>query len=240
MLAVDSTSAKRAVGAAHGPRAVLLDALGTLVHFPPPWPLLMQQLAALGVVVAEGEAKGAMQAEMAHYREHHAIASDAGGLARLRADCTEVLARRLPAAAGLEPALLQSALLASLRFTAYPEARRVLAGLAAAGVPLVVVSNWDVSLHGVLADVGLSELLTGVVTSAEHGTAKPGRSIFAAGLALAGVQDPGQALHVGDDLDADVGGARAAGIEPVLLRRDGAAGPHGVRTLATLDGLLLP
>lgn len=222
-----------------GLSAVLFDALGTLVFFPPPWPLLVGELAELGVEVGEAEARDALRAEIAFYREHHGSASDAAGLARLRAQCTAVLARHLPAAAALEPAALQRALLASLRFTAYPEAARVLAGLSAAGVPLVVVSNWDVSLHRVLADTGLAGFFAGVVTSAEHGSAKPGGSIFAAGLALAGVDDPSGVLHVGDDLDADVAGARAAGLEPVLVSRDGALGPPGVRTLANLDGLLL-
>ena len=44
---------------------------------------------------------------------------------------------------------------------------------ARAGLRLVVVSNWDVSLHEVLARTGLTPLLDGAVTSAEVGAAKP-------------------------------------------------------------------
>ena len=43
---------------------------------------------------------------------------------------------------------------------------------------------------------------------------------------------------VGDSLDADVAGARAAGIEPVLVVRDGAAPVEGVRTIASLSSLV--
>jgi putative hydrolase of the HAD superfamily len=224
------------------PAAILLDALGTLVFFPPPWPLLVEELRRRGVEVSEANARTALRAEIAYYRAHHAVASDAAGLARLRADCTAVLAQHLPAAGALHPAELQGALLASLRFTPYPEVPHVLAALAARGVALVVVSNWDVSLHGVLEQAGLARHLAGVVTSAQHGAAKPDASIFAAGLALAGVRDPSRALHAGDDLEADVAGARAAGIEAVLVSREDAslARSCGVRTVATLDGLLLP
>jgi len=218
---------------------VLLDALGTLVFFPPPWPLLVAELGRRGVEVTEGEARVAFRAEIAHYRAHHAAASDAAGLARLRADCTQVLARNLPPAVGtIGPDELQDALLSSLRFTAYPEVPRVLQELRDQGVPLVVVSNWDVSLHGVLEATGLVGFFAGVITSAEHGAAKPDASIFAAGLALAGGVEPGQAVHVGDDLEADVAGARAAGLTPVLVSRGCEPGPPGVRTVATLDGLL--
>ena len=47
------------------------------------------------------------------------------------------------------------ALLAALRFRAFPEAPAVLRALRARGARLVVVSNWDVSLHDVLERTGL-------------------------------------------------------------------------------------
>jgi FMN phosphatase YigB (HAD superfamily) len=42
---------------------------------------------------------------------------------------------------------------------------------------------------------------------------------------------------VGDSLDEDVAGARAAGIEPVLIRREGGGPAPGVRTIASLAEL---
>ena len=110
------------------------------------------------------------------------------------------------------------------------------------GIRLVVVSNWDVSLDEVLVETGLRELVDGVVTSVAAGEPKPGGAAFARGLALAGAE-PGAAWHAGDDLDADVGGALAAGIRPVLVDRDGDAGPPPdgvpvVRTLRELPALV--
>ena len=84
--------------------------------------------------------------------------------------------------------------------------------------------------------MGLAALLDAVVTSASVGVRKPGVAIFERALALAGAR-PDEAVHVGDSVEDDVAGARAAGIEPVLVRRDGGAGPPGVRTIATLAAL---
>ena len=50
---------------------MLLDALGTLVELERPWPHLVDELAARGVVVGEDVARAAMLAEMAYYRAHH-------------------------------------------------------------------------------------------------------------------------------------------------------------------------
>ncbi len=226
---------------ADGIRAVLLDALGTLVELVPPWPALVRELDVRGVQVPEALAREAMLAEMAYYRAHHAEAGDAAGLADLRARCARVLGGALgEPARGLGAADLLAAMMASLRFVAYPEAERVLGELRGRGVRLVVVSNWDVSLHEVLARTGLAALVDGAVTSAEVGVAKPDPAIFAAGLEVAGGVAPGDALHAGDSLDADVAGARAAGLRAVLVRREGDAVQvdPSVRVIASLDGLL--
>jgi putative hydrolase of the HAD superfamily len=142
------------------------------------------------------------------------------------------------ARADLPPAAaLVAPLLASLRFTLYPEVRMALARYRERGLGLVVVSNWDISLHAVLGSLGLRPLLDGIVTSAESGSRKPSPIIFEQALRLLGVS-PAHALHVGDSIDEDVGGARAAGIEPVLVSREGAPGPVGVRTISGLDPAL--
>ena len=99
-----------------------------------------------------------------------------------------------------------------------------------------MVSNWDVSLHDVWT-LGLAPLLDGVVTSAEVGARKPDAAIFARALEIAGVRAE-QAVHVGDSLEEDVAGARAAGIEPVLIRRDGSPGPPDTRTITNLIELV--
>lgn len=177
---------------------------------------------------------------MAYYRANHDIASDRAGLAVLRARCTEVLRAELPASAqALAAEDLQAALMASLRFRPYPEVPAVLAQLRAAGIRTVVASNWDVSLHDVLAATGLDRLVDGVVTSAELGAAKPDPALFRRALEVAGAR-PGEAVHAGDSVEHDVAGAIAAGVRPVLVARGGQAPagvPAGVTVLGTLAGL---
>jgi putative hydrolase of the HAD superfamily len=116
-----------------------------------------------------------------------------------------------------------------------------LRALRAAGMRLVVVSNWDVSLHEALAATGLAPLVDAAVSSAEAHAAKPDPAIFARALALAGTPGepvaPADALHAGDSPEHDVAGARAAGIAPVLVARDGAQAPPGVPAIADLSAL---
>jgi putative hydrolase of the HAD superfamily len=216
-------------------RAVLLDALGTLIELPAPWPALASELAARGVAVTEDEARAALLEEMAHYRAHHDEATGPAELDDLRDRCTEVLRGALPERAR-QVEDLRGALLGALRFRPYPEVPGVLAELGELGVARVVVSNWDVSLRGVLDDTGLAPLLDGLVISAEVGAAKPDPAIFERALEVAGA-GPGEALHVGDTVDVDVAGALAAGLRAVHLDRSG-ADREAMTTLAELPGLV--
>ena len=81
-------------------------------------------------------------------------------------------ARRCPSTR-VEVGDLERGAARSLRFRPIRRCRRRSRALRERGARLVVVSNWDVSLHDVLRDTGLDALLDGVVTSAEIGAAKP-------------------------------------------------------------------
>ncbi len=220
------------------PTAILLDALGTLVALEPPAPRLRDELARrFGLEVSEREAAHALAAEIAYYRAHLDDGRDEPGLQALRRRCAGVLREALPPA-GLELELepLLDALLASLRFAAFADARPALEAACARGQRLVVASNWDVSLHGVLRTLELEPLLDGIITSAEVGSRKPAPAIFERALALVGARAD-EVIHVGDSLDEDVAGARAAGIEPVLVRRGLGPPVSGVLTISSLDEL---
>jgi putative hydrolase of the HAD superfamily len=222
---------------ASGARALLLDALGTLVALEPPAPRLREQLAAcFGVQVTLAQAERAIAAEIAFYRAHLDAAKDEESLAELRDQCARVLRAALPASSGLSgipPASMVAVLLGSLEFTEFEDVRPALRAARDRGCRLVVVSNWDVSLHQVLERLDLVGLVDGVVTSAEVGERKPAPAIFHRALELAGVA-ASDALHVGDSLEEDVAGARAAGIEPILLTRGRPPGSAGVRVIASL------
>jgi putative hydrolase of the HAD superfamily len=219
------------MGAHSTHQAVLLDALGTLISFEPPAPRLRLALRErLGVDVSEQAAEAAMRAEISYYRAHLHEGRDAASLADLRARCAAAMGPVL----GVEVPV--DVLLDALRFFAYPDVARALRELREAGLKLVVVSNWDHSLHERLQETGLAPLLDGAVASAEVGSAKPDGAIFAAALELAGT---GDAWHVGDTVEADVEGALNAGLRPVLIARGATpAAPDGVPVIDSLGGLL--
>ncbi len=218
------------------PRAILLDALGTLVELEPPAPLLVDSLAARGIAVPLDAAERAVIAEMTYYRANLHLGGDRDSLAVLRGRCAQEMAAQLPGEVrSLEEDEVTEVMLESLSFAAYPDAVPALEALRALGLRLVVVSNWDCSLPDALESAGLAGHVDGAVASAELGSAKPDPAPFEAALAIAGVS-ASEAWHVGDQVEVDVVGARNAGIEPVLVDRWGAR-PEGVRAIDALTEL---
>ena len=124
-------------------------------------------------------------------------------------------------------------LLGAIRFHPFEDAAPALAALRARGLATVCVSNWDVSLHGVLERCGLSSGLDAVVCSAEAGAAKPEPAIFERALAIAGCS-PEEAVHVGDTPEEDLAGARAAGLRGLLIRREGGGDVSSLDEVAEL------
>lgn len=223
-------------------RIVTLDALGTLVELRQPAPLLAVELQARGAQVSDRQAGAAIIEEIAYYRGHLGLGSDAASLARLRENCAAVLRAALERAGAdlgeMPQVSVLEALLAALRFEPYPDAAAALQALRASGHRLVVVSNWDISLHEMLERTGLRELVDGALSSAEVGAAKPDPEIFRRALELAGCSAEG-GLHAGDSVENDVAGALAAGLRPVLVAREGRPDgvPAGVEVIGSLDEL---
>jgi putative hydrolase of the HAD superfamily len=104
------------------------------------------------------------------------------------------------------------------------------------------VSNSDGRVEAALEAAGLRDCFDVVLDSALFGTEKPDPAIFRAALAALGVA-PEESLFVGDLYEVDILGARAAGIEAILLLPDTASAPAGVRRIGSLAALadqLLP
>lgn len=219
-------------------KAVLLDALGTLVELQPPAPRLQRLLGHAGFDVGEEQAAAGFAGEIAYYIDHHLEGSNPERLERLRDRCAEEMRRALDLPE-LDHATARRAMLEALEFRPYPDALPALRELRERGVTLVVASNWDCSLPDWLGPVGIMGLVDGVVTSAEVGASKPDPRVFERALAVAGAA-PSEALHVGDTVDNDVEGAAAAGVRAVLVQREGEppAGVEAVRSLRELAALL--
>lgn len=95
--------------------------------------------------------------------------------------------------------------------------------LSACEVPVCVVSNID--RGDIEAAIDHHRLvLPNLVTSDDVGAYKPHRAIFDAGLEVLGLA-PGEVLHIGDSLSADVAGANALGIRVAWVNPRGRSAP---------------
>ena len=106
----------------------------------------------------------------------------------------------------------------------------------AADLALGLISNWDNRLAGLIDGLGLGEELDTVVSSAEVGLHKPDPRIFELACERLGV-DPREAAHVGDHHYADIVGARAVGMQPVLIDRHADEVSWSPGFVVTLDDL---
>jgi putative hydrolase of the HAD superfamily len=104
-----------------------------------------------------------------------------------------------------------------------PGSRDALRQLAALGMRLAIVSNAGGDTEQRMREYGICQIGPGpgaavgaILDSTVVGVAKPDPRIFE--LALEALDVPAErAIHVGDTPGADVDGARAAGVEPVLM-----------------------
>ena len=129
------------------------------------------------------------------------------------------------------------------RFSA-PDAWRIfddvlpaLDALATAGIRLAVISNWDERLRPLLQQLELSDYFETIIVSCEAGFAKPSPVIFENAIKKLGLP-PESILHVGDNLTADVQGARGAGFRAVRIDRTSpAVADQQIGSLAELESL---
>jgi len=103
-------------------------------------------------------------------------------------------------------------------FELYDDVPDVLRQLAAHGLRIGLISNTQRCLTTFQSHFELEGLITGTVSSFEHGRMKPHRSIFDAALARVGVE-AADAVMVGDSIRQDIEGALGAGMRAVLLHR---------------------
>ena len=104
----------------------------------------------------------------------------------------------------------------------YDDAKASLDALRSRGLILAMISNFDSRVLGIIQGLGIADYFDSVFISSSAGFAKPSDGIFRLALERHGIA-PDQALHVGDSPETDIEGALRAGVRPVLLDRDGGA-----------------
>jgi putative hydrolase of the HAD superfamily len=122
----------------------------------------------------------------------------------------------------------------------YDDVLPTLDRLAALGLRLAVISNWDDRLRDLLRRLALDVRFETIVVSSELGHAKPHPKIFAEAISRLGVPAH-RVLHIGDSAEADLHGARSAGLHALqILRTAPASGADHLQSLLELPDRLAP
>jgi len=116
----------------------------------------------------------------------------------------------------------------------YPEVMDVLESLRRMPLRLFILSNWDSRLTDICNNLGLAPFFHEIIISSIVGFEKPDPEIFRIALSRAKIE-PAYALHVGDDRDLDFLAARKAGMNALLLDRDGRYDPQPFRITSLRD-----
>jgi HAD superfamily hydrolase (TIGR01549 family) len=119
----------------------------------------------------------------------------------------------------------------------YPDVRPALESLYSRRLHLGLISNAPADTGRVVEALGLRRYITNIVISGAVGYTKPNPEIFRIALRNARVQ-PADAVHVGDVYEADVVGARNAGMEGILLDRQNTSARTDCPVLNTLERIL--
>ncbi|MCG6964838.1 MAG: HAD-IA family hydrolase [Acidobacteria bacterium] len=212
----------------NGFAAVSFDAGNTLLAADPAPPVLYARvLSRLGAEVTAEEV-GPVFAEV--WAEAQQDARDgldryqaaAGGERAWWAGFVREVLERLGHDASWQDALerLYAAFTRPELWRVFPEVEGVLDRLRRRGVRLAVISNWDTRLPGILDGLGLTAHFHTIAVSSLEGVEKPSAEIFHRVAARLDIE-PGRILHVGDSPREDYEGARAAGLEAVLVDRPG-------------------
>lgn len=105
-------------------------------------------------------------------------------------------------------------------FLLYPDSRPALETLRAAGWRHAILSNHVPELPAIVADLGISNFIEEIFTSATTGFDKPHPEAFATAL---DALRPEQAWMIGDNPQADIAGATVVGLPATLVSREGPA-----------------
>lgn len=106
------------------------------------------------------------------------------------------------------------------RWTLIEGVNELLATLASRDITLGIVANWDSKLSALAEALGIRNCFKLILASEDVGVEKPDPQIFRIALERLSLSDtPNSVLYVGNEYRADVTGARAAGLKPVLIDR---------------------
>jgi len=122
-------------------------------------------------------------------------------------------------------------------FALYEDVTPALDDLRSNGYVVGVITNMSRPGEDVAESMGFKDNVDFTISSMDVGASKPNPKMFQAALSRAGVA-PNEAVHVGDQLETDIQGAVASGINPILIdRHAGLVGYEAFPRITTLDEL---
>jgi putative hydrolase of the HAD superfamily len=205
-----------------GIRAIVFDAVGTLIHPRPAAPLVYAEIGRrfgsclTTAVIAERFRKAFRQEEDVD-RQHGYQTGEARELSRWRTIVASVLDDVSDREACFQALFAHFA--HPDAWQCDPQGAAVIAALAKSGYLLGMASNYDGRLRTVAAGLPALDVLGFLVISSEVGWRKPAPEFFQALVRSAGLRAQ-EILHVGDDPGNDYVGARNAGLPAILFDAD--------------------
>jgi putative hydrolase of the HAD superfamily len=207
------------------PDVLFLDVGDTLIRAHPSWAAIYRHgLLEVGIDISEKDLERALLQETqagawwlseepfeATPEESFAriVKFDAAVLARLgHANLSENVFRRIEDAFARRSA-----------WYVYPDVLPCLDAMCDVGLRLCVISNFVWGGTELIHDLDLARHFEALVISARVGFQKPNEGIFRHALELMNA-DPARSWHVGDSYEADIRGARRAGIHGVMIARE--------------------
>jgi putative hydrolase of the HAD superfamily len=201
------------------PRIVFFDVGDTLLRADPSWAAVYAGALVEHRIRVDADSLAAALAAEPWAVSAQFEASESAAYEQIKAFDQRILARLghrdLPDAVFRS---LDAAFLLPESWHVFPDVVPGLGALRDAGIRTGIISNWTWRANELLEGLGLAPLLDVVTISAREGWQKPEPGLFHRALELAGVA-AADAVHVGDSYEADVLGARRAGIRPVLIDR---------------------
>jgi HAD superfamily hydrolase (TIGR01549 family) len=102
-------------------------------------------------------------------------------------------------------------------FSLFPDTLEILEKIKSKKIPIILLSNWDVSLHRTCDFLQITPYFQKIIASLEEGVEKPDPRLFQVAKDFLQTSN---VLHIGDDPLADVHGARSFGWDALLLDRE--------------------
>jgi putative hydrolase of the HAD superfamily len=217
-------------------KAILFDIGWTLIYPKPTRKEATEKyLLSLGYTFPAEELEAARRAAMDFYEERRWQPEAAQDIVQFWNAFYKIFIERLGIDDPHLPMAFNKFAKDAIQYHRYADSLPVLRELRRRGYLIGAVSNWSAELPSILENLRLIDHFDTLVISDLVGYHKPEPDIFKYALHSLGV-DASAVVHIGDDLEADVEGARQGGIQPIWLDR-GATG-NNTNRIQSLDELL--